>query len=220
MNGKENEKMVRIYSESAIPTRFGEFRVVVFHNTVDKKEHVALVKGEVSGKDRVLVRLHSECITSEVFGSLKCDCKEQLDSALRQISEAGAGIVLYMRQEGRGIGLGNKIRAYGLQELGLDTVEANHELGFADDLRRYDVAAAMLHRLGVSSVRLMTNNPKKVEGLAENGIEVIERLPIEIEPNRYNKFYLTTKSRKSGHLLRFEGANNPELFVETLMADA
>lgn len=194
-------KKVRIYAETNLPTLYGEFKVYVFRNSIDHKEHLAIVKGEVDDGEPVPVRIHSECLTSEVLGSLKCDCREQLQGALQYISELGRGMVLYMRQEGRGIGLGNKIRAYALQEIGFDTVEANKHLGYPDDLRRYDVAAAMLHLLGVTTVRLLTNNPKKIEGVEKHGILVVERIPIEITPNPINKFYLATKARKSGHLL-------------------
>ena len=159
------------------------------------------------------VRIHSECLTSEVLGSLKCDCREQLHSALEYINEKGRGMVLYMRQEGRGIGLGNKIRAYALQEIGYDTVEANHRLGFPDDLRRYDIAAAMLKILGVKSVELLTNNPKKIRGLEEHGIQILRRIPLEMTPNPVNRFYLYTKAKKSGHLLHVE---KPELEIDYL----
>jgi GTP cyclohydrolase II len=198
------DKKVWIYSEAKLPTKFGIFRVIVFHNNLDDKEHLAIVKGEIGDGSSIPVRLHSECLTSEVLGSLKCDCREQLETALQYMANNGSGIVLYLRQEGRGIGLGNKIRAYALQEVGYDTVEANHILGFPDDLRRYDVAAAMLKELGVHSVQLLTNNPSKVYGLEEYGIEVADRIPIQIEPNPINRFYLTTKARKSGHIINFE----------------
>lgn len=198
---KELARKVKIYSETNLPTMYGDFKVYVFHNSIDNKEHLAIVNGNVKNAADVPVRIHSECLTSEVLGSLKCDCREQLQTALQYIAEQKCGIVLYMRQEGRGIGLGNKIRAYALQEAGYDTVEANHKLGFPDDLRRYDVAAAMLHLLGVDSVRLLTNNPGKIAGLETHGISVTKRLPWKVEPNRINAFYLHTKAKKSGHLL-------------------
>ncbi|MCB0291415.1 MAG: GTP cyclohydrolase II [Calditrichaeota bacterium] len=195
------KKQVSIYAETKLPTLYGNFKVYVFHNKIDHKEHLAIVHGEIGSGEAVPVRIHSECLTSEVLGSLKCDCREQLQEALRYIAARKSGMVLYMRQEGRGIGLGNKIRAYALQEQGYDTVEANHKLGFADDLRRYDVAAGMLATLGVHSVQLITNNPQKVEGIEALGIPVIKRIPLQIEPNPVNEFYLYTKSKKSGHLL-------------------
>lgn len=197
------KKEVSIYAETNLPTRHGEFKVVVFRNTIDNKEHLAIIKGEIGDGRNIPLRLHSECLTSEVLGSLKCDCREQLQAAFKYMAESRRGIILYLRQEGRGIGLGNKIRAYALQEQGYDTVEANHILGFPDDLRRYDVAAAMLHSLGVRSIRLLTNNPKKISGIEEWGIEVIGRIPVVIEPNHVNRDYLYTKSKKSGHLIEF-----------------
>ncbi len=193
--------VVTIYSQAVIPTRNGDLRTIVFRTNRDDKEHVALVRGTVEGKSGVLVRLHSECMTSEVFGSLKCDCREQLDGALKRIASEGEGVVLYLRQEGRGIGLGNKIKAYELQSQGLDTVEANLALGFHDDLREYDVAAAMLRALKLDHVRLLTNNPKKVSGLTKWGIDVAERVPHEIRPNQHNVAYLKTKRDKSGHMI-------------------
>jgi GTP cyclohydrolase II len=202
MNNLEN-KDVWIYSETKLPTRFGTFRLVVFRNNHDDKENLAIVKGDISNGKNIKVRLHSECLTSEVLGSLKCDCREQLEAALKTIAKDGQGVVLYLRQEGRGIGLGNKIRAYSLQEAGYDTVQANHILGFPDDLREYDIASAMLKALGIQTIQLMTNNPNKIYGLEEYGIEVKERIPIQIEPNSINRFYLTTKAHKSGHLLNF-----------------
>jgi GTP cyclohydrolase II len=197
----ELTRKVWIYSETNLPTIYGNFKVYVFQNTIDYKEHLAITAGEVGDCENIPVRLHSECLTSEVLGSLKCDCREQLQDALKQIAREGRGIILYLRQEGRGIGLGNKIRAYSLQEEGYDTVEANHVLGFPDDLREYDVAAAMLHILGVKSVQLITNNPTKIEGLEKHDIVVNQRIPLQIKPNPINKFYLQTKARKSGHLL-------------------
>ena len=195
---------VTLYAETNLPTQYGTFRVLVFRNTIDNKEHLAIVHGTPEVHQPVAVRIHSECLTSEVLGSLKCDCREQLQTALRYIRQEPAGVVLYMRQEGRGIGLGNKIRAYALQEKGYDTVEANHKLGFPDDLRRYDIAALMLRKLGIHSVRLLTNNPQKLSGLSQHGIEVVERLPIQIVPNDLNEDYLRTKACKSGHLLSFQ----------------
>ncbi len=195
---------VSVYAKTNLPTIYGELKVLVFHNKIDQKEHLAIVKGDVLNGQAVPVRIHSECLTSEVLGSLKCDCREQLQTALKYISEQENGVVLYMRQEGRGIGLGNKIRAYALQEAGYDTVEANHMLGFPDDLRSYDVAAGMLQILGVKSINLLTNNPKKIAGLEEFNIRVEKRIPLQIEPNSFNKKYLHTKAQKSGHLLNFE----------------
>ena len=195
------KKQVSIYAETKLPTLYGNFKVYVFHNKIDHKEHLAIVHGEIGSGEAVPVRIHSECLTSEVLGSLKCDCREQLHAALKHVARAGKGIVLYMRQEGRGIGLGNKIRAYALQEAGYDTVEANHALGFPDDLRNYDVAAEMLKLLGVKTVDLLTNNPQKIEGLKAAGIPVVNRIPLQIDPNPANQFYLFTKAKKSGHLL-------------------
>lgn len=195
---------VYIYSQTNLPTLYGRFKVCVFRNNIDHKEHLAIVHGNIANTRAVPARIHSECLTSEVLGSLKCDCREQLQTALEYIAGQERGVVLYLRQEGRGIGLGNKIRAYALQEAGYDTVEANHKLGFPDDLRRYDVAAAMLHILGVKSVRLLTNNPSKISGIEEFGIPVVERLPLQINPNPINHFYLHTKAEKSGHLLAFD----------------
>ena len=195
------KEKVSVYAETNLPTLYGEFKVYVFRNTIDHKEHLAIVKGAPEDGENIPVRIHSECLTSEVLGSLKCDCREQLQGAFKYIAVQGQGIILYMRQEGRGIGLGNKIRAYALQEKGFDTVEANHILGFPDDLRRYDVAAAMLHTLGVKSVQLLTNNPQKIAGVEEYGIAVRERIPLIIEPNHVNRDYLFTKSQKSGHMM-------------------
>jgi len=201
---EEGRRVIR-YAKAPLPTSAGEVELVVFREVVDgqpdpHREHVAVVVGD-PGAERVLARVHSECITSEVFGSLKCDCRDQLDAAVAKMHEAGAGILLYLRQEGRGIGLGNKIRAYALQAKGADTIEANHQLGFETDLRTYDIAAGMLHDLGVRSVRLMTNNPDKVQGLAEYGIDVVERLGIQLEANEHSASYLETKRASLGHFL-------------------
>lgn len=199
------------YSESALPTERGLFRIVVFRDRRDGKEHVAMVKGDVAGHEGVPVRMHSECLTSEVFGSLRCDCRAQLDRALDFISQQGRGVMLYLRQEGRGIGLGNKIRAYALQqEQGLDTVDANLKLGFADDLRRYDIAGEMLRSLGVKSVDLITNNPLKIAGLVEEGVPVRRRIPSRTLTNPLNVDYLKTKRDKAGHLIEFLNEDSSE----------
>lgn len=188
------------YSEADVPTRFGTFRVVVYQEQDSDKEHVAIVKGDVKGQDDVLVRVHSECLTGEVLHSLKCDCRDQLDFALERIFEAGQGAVVYLRQEGRGIGLGNKIKAYAMQSEGLDTVDANLALGFEDDQRGYDVASEIIHDLGISSVALMTNNPRKVEGLRDDGVNVSKRVPHVVESHDHNRDYLKTKQDRLGHL--------------------
>jgi GTP cyclohydrolase II len=195
------------YAESLVPTEYGPVVCIVYRvgDAQPPEEHMALVVGdaaELGAEDEpVLVRVHSECWTGEVMHSRKCDCREQLDLAMRTIAEASRGVVVYLRQEGRGIGLGNKVRAYALQAEGADTVEANRILGFADDARSYDVAAAMLMDLGVRSVALMTNNPRKVEGLREHGIEVAERIAVLAPPNEHNAEYLAVKARKMGHAL-------------------
>ena len=192
---------MRLDSEARLPSRFGDFRVVAFTGDPSGREHLALIRGEVRGRQDVPVRLHSECLTGDVLGSLRCDCRDQLIESLQTVGAMEQGIVLYMRQEGRGIGLTNKIRAYALQDKGHDTIDANRILGFGDDERDYEVAADMLRALGVESVRLMTNNPAKVRGLREHGIPVTERIPVVMEPNRHNAGYLETKKRRSGHLL-------------------
>ena len=204
-NCTRNIVCVHIAAVAELPTRFGDFHIVAFTNNQDGKEHVAIVKGEVFDAEDVPVRLHSECLTGDVMGSLRCDCRDQLEAALIKIGKMDKGIVLYMRQEGRGIGLTNKIRAYSLQDQGMDTVEANLALGFRDDERDYAVAAHMLHSLRVQSIRLMTNNPKKVAQLEQYGIKVTERLPHILPPNEHNLFYLETKAAKSGHLIDFHG---------------
>lgn len=198
---KPHTKLLEQFSEAPLPTERGEFRVVVFREKKTGREHVAMVLGEVADREGVPVRVHSECLTSEVFGSLKCDCREQLDRALDFIAQNGCGIVVYLRQEGRGIGLGNKIKAYALQAKGLDTYEANQKLGFPDDLRRYDIAAEILRSLGVASVDLITNNPLKIAGLVEDGVPVRRRIPSPASHNAHNLDYLKTKRDRTGHLI-------------------
>lgn len=196
-----DELVVQKYADAELPTNHGSFRVVAFANNRDDDDHVALVKGEVEDRDDVLTRVHSECLTGDVLGSLRCDCGDQLDRALEILGESERGILLYMRQEGRGIGLADKIQAYSLQDDGLDTVEANRCLGYDDDLRDYAVAARMMEILGPDSIELMTNNPDKVRGLIDRGVDVARRLPLKILPNPHNVHYLETKREKSGHLL-------------------
>jgi GTP cyclohydrolase II len=196
---------VKIAAIGDLPSRFGQFHVVAFWNNRDGKEHAAFVHGDVCGVENVPVRLHSECLTGDAIGSLRCDCRDQLEAALKAIGQMENGILLYLRQEGRGIGFINKIRAYGLQDHGYDTVEANIALGFRDDEREYSVAAHMLDSLKVKSIRLMTNNPKKLAGLTAYGIKISERIPLIIPPNPYNEFYLKTKAAKSGHMMDFHG---------------
>lgn len=195
---------LELYAEAPLPTTRGPFQIKVFRERHSGIEHVAMVLGQVDGPGGALVRVHSECLTSEVFGSLKCDCRDQLDSALDRIAKRGAGALIYLRQEGRGIGLGNKIRAYALQAKGADTYEANHKLGFADDLRRYDLAAEMLQALGVSRIDLITNNPLKVSALTALGIEVQSRVSARTRVNPHNRGYLETKQRRTGHLIDLE----------------
>jgi GTP cyclohydrolase II len=201
MSGASNhEPTIARYAEAEMPSRFGPFRVVVYREHDSDKEHLAVIAGQVEGAKDLLIRVHSECLTGEAFHSLRCDCRDQLDLALERIQAAGNGAVLYLRQEGRGIGLGNKIRAYAKQDEGLDTVDANLALGFEDDQRGYQVAADMLRDLGVQSVALMTNNPRKVQGLENDGIEVTRREPHEVEPHEHNRDYLKTKQDRLGHL--------------------
>lgn len=196
---------VRVEAVADLPTRFGDFRIVAFWNNRDAKEHVAIIRGDILDAENVPTRLHSECLTGDAIGSLRCDCRDQLEVALRRIGELEKGLVLYLRQEGRGIGLINKVRAYALQDQGLDTVEANIALGFRDDERDYAIAAHMIMSLNVKSIELMTNNPRKVEQLTQHGVRVDHRLPHLIPPSQHNRFYLETKRDRSGHFIDFSG---------------
>jgi 3,4-dihydroxy 2-butanone 4-phosphate synthase/GTP cyclohydrolase II len=201
----QHETLVRRAGEAKLPTRnAGTFRAIVYENEIDGIDHMAIVKGDVASGEPVLVRLHSECLTGDAFHSLRCDCGEQLDGAMERIEREGRGVILYLRQEGRGIGLKNKIRAYGLQDReGLDTVEANVQLGFAADQRDYGVGGQILVELGVRRLRLLTNNPRKQSAIEALGLEIVERVPLEITPNEKNLEYLRTKREKLGHELRF-----------------
>jgi 3,4-dihydroxy 2-butanone 4-phosphate synthase/GTP cyclohydrolase II len=202
---RRTEKLVERVVSTKLPTAFGEFTAVGYRSLVDNKHHVALVKGEIDGVEDVLVRVHSECLTGDVFHSLRCDCGEQLESALSMIEREGCGVLLYLSQEGRGIGLLNKLRAYKLQEEGLDTVEANLKLGLPADLRDYGIGAQILTDLGLSSIRILTNNPKKISGLAGYGLSVTDQIPIQHVPNPHNEAYLRAKRDKLGHILHHQG---------------
>jgi 3,4-dihydroxy 2-butanone 4-phosphate synthase / GTP cyclohydrolase II len=197
----QTEQLVHRVAEARIPTEFGEFTIIGYRNDVDRAEHVALVFGEVAGQRDVLVRMHSKCLTGDVFGSQRCDCGPQLHGAMQMVAEAGRGAIVYLDQEGRGIGLLNKLRAYALQDAGADTVQANERLGFAPDLRNYGIGAQILRDLGLSSIKVMTNNPRKLVGLEGYGLQIVERVPLITDPNRENRGYLQVKRDKLGHLL-------------------
>ena len=198
---REREKLVERVEVVKLPTEYGDFDLYLYRSKLDNQHHLALVCGEVAGKRNVLVRVHSECLTGDVFGSRRCDCGPQLHQAMRQVAAAGCGVVVYMRQEGRGIGLAPKIKAYKLQEQGYDTVEANEKLGFDMDLREYGLGAQILADLGLKTIRLLTNNPRKLVGLEGYGLEIVEQVPIRVKPNPHNARYLETKRKKLGHLL-------------------
>jgi len=205
---RRHEKLVHRVAEAKLPTKYGQFTAIAYKSDIDSDEQLALVMGDISTEEPVLVRVHSECVTGEVFGSLRCDCGEQIALAMQAIADEGRGVFLYMRQEGRGIGFHNKIRAYALQDAGLDTVEANLQLGFAPDLRDYGIGAQILADLGLHGIRLLTNNPKKVVGLEGYGLEVVETVPIVVPPTPYNRDYLEAKQKKLGHLLEIEKATD------------
>ncbi len=200
---KDKETLIERVTEAEMPTKYGIFKIVGYINKINGEHHVALVKGDISNNEPVLVRVHSECLTGDAFGSLRCDCGDQLVAAEKAIEKEGKGIVLYMRQEGRGIGLINKIKAYSLQDKGMDTVEANIALGFPEDMRDYGIGAQILADLGVKKIKLMTNNPKKITGITGYGIEIVERIPIQMNHNERNEHYLKTKKDKMGHILSF-----------------
>lgn len=205
---RQSEKLVVRAASAKLPTRYGEFEMIGFENLINKEHHVALVMGNVYDGEPVLIRVHSECLTGDAFGSLRCDCGQQYDAAMKKIAQVGRGVLLYVRQEGRGIGLINKIKAYHLQDQGLDTVEANLALGFGADMRDYGIGAQILSDLGIKKLILMTNNPRKLVGLAGYGIEIVDRIPIQLNHNEVNEFYLKTKKEKLGHMLNFEKENH------------
>lgn len=207
---RRTEKLVRQVAAARLPTRFGDFMAYGYESLLDGEQHLAIVKGDVAGKENVLVRVHSECLTGDVFHSQRCDCGDQLEAAIDAIEEEGLGVILYLAQEGRGIGLLNKLKAYELQEHGRDTVEANVELGFAPDLRDYGIGAQILNDLGLSSIRVMTNNPRKLVGLEGYGLTITERVPLEMKPNRTNVRYLQAKREKMGHILHHQGLQYDE----------
>jgi 3,4-dihydroxy 2-butanone 4-phosphate synthase / GTP cyclohydrolase II len=217
---RQNDKLIERVVETHLPTAFGDFEVVGFRSLVDEKHHVAMVKGQIDGKDDVLVRVHSECLTGDVFHSLRCDCGQQLEDALARIEDEGRGVLLYLAQEGRGIGLLNKLRAYRLQEEGLDTVDANMKLGLPADLRDYGIGAQILVDLGLSSIRLLTNNPKKIVGLEGYGLTVTDQIPIEHAPGEHNRNYLRAKKERLGHMLHHQGlALDEEMIHEERVQD-
>jgi 3,4-dihydroxy 2-butanone 4-phosphate synthase/GTP cyclohydrolase II len=210
---RKTEKLVERVVATALPTAFGDFQAVGYRSLVDDKHHVAMVKGEVDGVEDVLVRVHSECLTGDVFHSMRCDCGEQLEASLAMIEREGRGVLLYLSQEGRGIGLLNKLRAYKLQEEGADTVEANLKLGLPADLRDYGIGAQILGDLGLTSIRIITNNPKKIVGMEGYGLSVTEQVPIESAPNEHNEAYLRTKRDKMGHILHHQGLDLDEEMI-------
>ncbi|WP_053954820.1 bifunctional 3,4-dihydroxy-2-butanone-4-phosphate synthase/GTP cyclohydrolase II [Inediibacterium massiliense] len=201
---RKHEILVEKMAEAHMPTKYGDFKVIGYQNKLNKEHHVALVKGDISDGNPVLVRVHSECLTGDAFGSVRCDCGEQYAAAMKQIEKEGRGVLLYMRQEGRGIGLMNKLKAYALQDQGMDTVQANIALGFPEDMRDYGIGAQILSDLGIKKLKLMTNNPKKLSGLSGYGLEIVERVPIIMEYRKENEFYLKTKEEKMGHMLNIE----------------
>jgi 3,4-dihydroxy 2-butanone 4-phosphate synthase/GTP cyclohydrolase II len=218
---RENEKLVERVVSTALPTSFGDFRAVGFRSLVDDKHHVAMVKGEIDNGEPALVRVHSECLTGDVFHSMRCDCGEQLAAAMAMIEEEGRGVLLYLSQEGRGIGLLNKLRAYKLQEEGLDTVDANLKLGLPADLRDYGIGAQILRDLGLTKIKILTNNPKKIIGLEGHGLEVTEQIKIEAPPNTHNEGYLRTKRDRMGHILHHQGlALDEEMILDEQIHDS